>query len=137
MSCFRLGQTDFGVDDDASRLEVGPATFTLEVRGDPDRHAEVTTDGSEWDWTLHPPYFYLRDYPRPPGDPSFTVDVSLGAADDYDIALYLSEHHDVTDLSIHVDASRTVRATGTALMPNARCSFVIEWRPDNDTVKPR
>jgi hypothetical protein len=121
MDTFSISGTEFGVDNYASVtclcvLKDGSRVLTLDVRGDEMTYRAVADgEDSEWGWTLYPPRFYLLDYVLPVrnSDGDSEVVLTPGDLDDYDVALYMMEHNEVSDLVIRLHGDTEVTIVGS------------------------
>jgi hypothetical protein len=86
---FCYAGTDVGIDHDRSSLKVtDTGMLTAELR------AATLPPGSK-DWALYPPLLYFRNIPLARFSSSGVLAVDDEVLDEYDIALYMLEHHDI------------------------------------------
>jgi hypothetical protein len=131
---FIIGDTDFGIDPGQSRWDLKPSPdgrllLTVEIHGGQEAYDRITAaEGSEWAWTLYPPHFYLRSYPvsAPAKGRAVTVQLAPEDVEDYDVALYLMEHHDVDAVAIRATGNRLEVMGRVDLMGEER-DFRIRW----------
>jgi hypothetical protein len=97
MKHFIIDGFDFGVDGGRSSLEIHDSTFDLKLVGDESLINDLMQqDDHPWGWLIQPPFLYVLGLPcqvDPNGD--LVHDITEQDLDDYDIALYVMEHHDV------------------------------------------
>lgn len=131
MSAFTIGATDFGVDIEASRLEITKGddalSLTVEIVGDQTTFDRVVADEDAWPWALYPPRFYLRDLPISAEVASSQVALSVANADDYETALYMMEHNTVRDLTIKFLSSSKIQIDGFVDLLGDKKAFRIQY----------
>jgi hypothetical protein len=132
MAQFVIGETDFGVADDTSRLELAPGPdgrllLTVDIHGSQEVYDRIKDD-PEWSWTLYPPHFYLHAYPVSAAARAKTVTVKLKPEDldDYDVAVYMMEHNNVEGVTLKVSESQVEVSGSVDLMGEPR-DFHIHW----------
>src|SRR5262249_1870218 len=131
---FIIGNTNFAIDPGPSRLDWksspdGRLLLTVEIHGSQEAYDRITAaEESEWAWTLYPPHFYLRNYPvsAPAKGKAVTVQLAPEDVADYDVALYLMEHHDVDAVTIRVAGNR-LEVTGRVDLMGEEQDFRIRW----------
>lgn len=91
MDSFKIGDTEFGIGDIQFAIEDN--RLSLEVTGSEEIFDKLTEEeDGEWSWALYPPKIYFRAVPYVGED----IIVDENFLDQYDIALYIMEHHDFT-----------------------------------------
>jgi hypothetical protein len=111
---FQLGDSVFDVDDDTLEFsltepERGFRQLSIEVEAVAD---QVDKD-AEWNWSGYPPMFYLRDFSLPDFIPGSTHELAVPVKhDEYEMALYLGEHNDVSDVLLRITAWNSVEISG-------------------------
>ena len=132
MDRFLIKATDFGIDRSRSRLTFergeGKARIVdLVIHGHPETHAQLTNHNeSDWSWSLYPPKLYVSSYPVPADHP-LEIDLSPDDGEDYDIALYMMEHHPIEAAEIEIDADGQVEIRGWAELSGELVDFAISW----------
>ena len=130
---FVINGTEFGIDVVESSFVVDTSDppeqlVTIEIRGDKDIFEKLSGDeNSEWSWALYPPHFYIREFPgeKVAGSPKV---VAGGSADYYELAIYMMEHNDVSDLKIEIDPQKTLHVTGRVDVFGETHDFEIRWQ---------
>jgi len=108
----------------------GSTLLTIEIHGNQKIYEQLRADEvSEWSWTLYPPNFYLREYPIPGNIKSKEIAIKLKSADAarFDVALYLMEHNEVSEVSLKV-AERHLEVSGQVDLMGERKPFRIKWK---------
>lgn len=132
MRSFTVDRTEFGIDQQKSRLHFAPAArgkqeINLSIHGDPRTYQALTeAEGSEWSWTLYPPEFYLRGFPVPSETP-FSVRLTEADCEDYDVALYLMEHFRIVEITVTVTRGPQVEVRGKVELSDRTAEFAIRW----------
>jgi protein tyrosine/serine phosphatase len=134
MNDFFIGDTNFGVEDKQSRVEFAKAAdgrllLTVEIQGSEKVYQDIKADeNSEWSWTLYPPQFYLRGYPVPEKIKGKEHKIKLKPEDaaNFDVALYLMEHNNVSGVTLLVGDDRIEVSGRVDLMGEPR-KFRIKW----------
>jgi hypothetical protein len=127
---FTIRQTDFGIDIARSSWRIvekaGMQHLTIEVYGDPGTYERIDASDRYWSWTLYPPHFYLRDFPVQKSGHVTVASLKEADFDDCDIALYLMEHWDLTDVRLEV-GPESFRVEGRVSLFDDRVPFEIRW----------
>ena len=130
---FVINGTEFGINVVESSFVVDTSDppeqlVTIEIRGDKDIFEKLSGDeNSEWSWALYPPHFYIREFPGEKVAGSSKV-VAGGSADYYELAIYMMEHNDVSDLKIEIDPQKTLHVTGRVDIFGETHDFEIRWK---------
>jgi hypothetical protein len=102
MPHFIINGFDFGIDPTASEFRADGVTLDIKIVGSKVIMDEIMeADDHPWSWLLYPPFIFFRGLPYQPtttGD--FKRDISDNDLDEYDIALYATEHCDVLPCSL-------------------------------------
>lgn len=113
MGHFLINGFNFGVDAARTAAIVKDGTLDLRLVGEESVVADLmASDNHVWNWLIQPPFLYAIGVPcrvSPNGD--FDHEITEQELDDYDIAMYIMEHHDVLPCRIS-RSGHVVRTTG-------------------------
>ncbi len=134
VASFIIDGTDFGIDEASSAVDIstkdkGRLILNVEIKGDKQRHSQITeNESSPWSWTLYPPRFYLREYPVS-GSPTKGMIVRLmpDDTDNYDVAIYMMEHNGVDGVVIKIGKQGRVEISGRVGIDGKWLPFTIDW----------
>ena len=132
---FVIGGTEFGIDLDKSSFiaekdgDYGDYLIDLEIYGSKDKLETVNADydSSEWSWASYPPHFYLREFPGERLDGSTEV-VAGGSTTGYEVAIYMMQHSDVSDLKISINPQSILSVAGRVDLLGKEHDFEIRWK---------
>jgi hypothetical protein len=136
MATFAINDTDFGINgvESVARLNVrgdGSSILTLDVTGDETVYQAIAErEDSEWSWSLYPPRFYLVDYNLAPCDQSRAGEITLAPEDydEYDLALYMMEHNQVSAIVIELHQGCEVSVSGIVDLMGEEKTFRIRCK---------
>lgn len=94
MNTFVIGKTEFGVGEVEVEYYTELQGMSVRIYGDEAKFEESSAEGEEWEWALYPPNLYFMGIPHDK-DKGTQFDIDDAILDDYDIALYFSEHNDI------------------------------------------
>jgi hypothetical protein len=97
MKQFIIGGFDFGVDERRSSLRIYDSMFDLKLVGDEGVIQEIMEqDEHPWGWLIQAPFLYAIGLPcQFDANGDFAHDITEQDLNDYDVSLYVMEHHDV------------------------------------------
>lgn len=126
---FKLGASVFDIELSTVELSITEAEAGMRrLFIEAEAIAEQVAEDEEWNWSGFPPKFYLRGLTVP--------DYSVGSKnqlqvpmkhEEYEMALYLGEHNDVTDVVVVLTAWSSVEITGTVDAMGTIAPFQIEF----------
>lgn len=113
MSHFVIDGFNFGVDAGRSTAIVKDGVLDLRLVGEESIVADLmTSDNEAWNWLIQPPFLYVIGVPCRVGlNREFDHEITEKELDDYDIAMYVMEHHDVLPCHI-IRSGQLVRVSG-------------------------
>ncbi|AMR29026.1 hypothetical protein A0257_19250 [Hymenobacter psoromatis] len=116
---FRLNGTDFGIGSVQLLLPVTEQLLTLKITGSEEvTEAIITDEAQAFNWILYPPMIYFTDVPYALVNGIKTLTISEELSDNYDIALYLMMHDDLTG-TLSITADNIITFSGTAQLDGA------------------
>ena len=96
MATFTIGDYDFGVDADASHVEISSDKIDITIVGCKELVESLWDDDDHpWSWLVYPPKIYLTDVPVNLDGDGFQRDITEDDFDEYDIAIYVMKHCDI------------------------------------------
>lgn len=129
MSRFVIDGFDFGIDDARSSIVAKDGFVDLKLVSDDMiiQHL-MTQDEHVWNWLIQPPFLYVLGLPcNIDSNGDFQHEISEQELDDYDIALYVMEHFDVSPCRI-TRQGMVVTAHGKVQgIRRTPLEFDIEW----------
>ena len=134
LASFKIGGTEFGIDLEKSSFvaepdgSMGDYLIDLEIYGSDDRFEKIKlgSEGAKWSWATYPPHFYLREFPGEKLDGATEV-IAGGSANYYEVAIYMMEHSDVSDLKISVNPESNLTVTGKVDLWGTTHDFEVQW----------
>lgn len=122
---FQLDGTDFGVGQTTLLYHEPGGLLTLEIVGSEEVAAALAaTETHPFNWILYPPKLYIRAAAFGEEEGRQTIEIDEEVLDNYDIALYLLEHHDVFG-TLTITPSRHLTFHGSALLDGQEVALVI------------
>lgn len=135
MNEFKINDSEFGIDAKKSSFGLTPDGGELFVEICGDREAfEILESApqSPWDWALYPPKFYVHGFPfKRTGDGKCVAHISLEDLEEYEAALYMMAHHDVSDVTVELVPGQYVLIRGKVQLFQEEESFSIHWSTKN------
>ena len=96
MATFTIDDYDFGVDPDASHIDISSGKIDIAIVGRKDLVESLWDDDDHpWSWLVYPPKIYLTDVPIILHGNGFQRDITEDDLDEYDIAIYAMKHCDI------------------------------------------
>jgi hypothetical protein len=129
MNHFVVDGFNFGVDVGRSTAKVIDGALDLRLVGNESVVADLMTSNNDaWNWLIQPPFLYMIGVPCPVGpNGDFDHEITEQELDDYDIAMYMMEHHDVLPCRV-TRCGDVVRATGKVHAFRQVLDFDAEFR---------
>jgi hypothetical protein len=132
MHTFRIGDTNFGVDTDASSVEVlpnkdGKFDLYIEVAGQQDIFdALCEGEDSAWSWALYPPFLFIRGVPlsRELAEVSAPIQVPEWH-DTLEMGLYMMAYSTISEVTIQLGSFNEVVVRGCVDFWGEKRSFEV------------
>lgn len=135
MNCFNIDKTDFGIDSNSSftvsKVD-SMSTINIEINSNEELFNSITeSDDSEWSWALYAPKFYFNDFPIL-NPTEFEIELTDDLLNEYDIAIYMMEHCDITG-SLNYSYEKLTISGKVSIMGDEK-DFRIEWAKKFDCL---
>lgn len=139
MQSFRIGDTEFGLDPAALRVELtsyssGETRICFDFAGDPSTlESLIHEDDVDWSWAQSPPSLFMHDVPLPPGlaagngEETREFDRTL-----HEFGLYFMDHCEVQDFMLKILPGKSIEVSGQADIWGQQRLFLlrceeVEW----------
>jgi len=98
MKKFIIGKDDFGIEKVIYQIDKENSIINdLTIIGDKITFEKLSeSENSKWNWAISPPKLYFREIPFQLKNDTLEIDITEDTLDNFDIALYLMNHNDIT-----------------------------------------
>jgi hypothetical protein len=130
---FSIGSTEFFIDFEKSGFSItqsdsGNSKLTIDIYGANDVFDSLTGESnSDWSWALYPPAFYIHEFPITENVIASDGSLFIATRVEYEFALYMMEHCEVTNLNIRMVSPTEVSISGCVDLWGKEIPFAISY----------